>query len=77
MIDVFAEKYGAKYGKVVECLTKDRDALLAACNFPAEHRETGVKQKQRILREAADVDRVTLTRLARSNPNHARSASIR
>ncbi len=29
-IDVFAEKYGAKYDKAVECLTKDRDALAAA-----------------------------------------------
>ena len=36
-IDVFAEKYGAKYDKAVECLTKDRDALLAFYDFPAEH----------------------------------------
>ena len=36
-IDVFAEKYGAKYDKAVECLTKDRDALLALYDFPAEH----------------------------------------
>jgi putative transposase len=36
-IDVFAEKYGAKYGKAVECLTKDREALLAFYDFPAEH----------------------------------------
>ena len=36
-IDVFAEKYGAKYGKAVECLTKDSDALLAFYDFPAEH----------------------------------------
>jgi hypothetical protein len=28
-IDVFAEKYRAKYGRAVECLIKDRDALLA------------------------------------------------
>jgi transposase-like protein len=28
-INVFAEKYGAKYDKAVECLTKDREALLA------------------------------------------------
>jgi putative transposase len=37
--DVFAEKYGAKYAKAVECLTKDRDALLAFYDFPAEHWE--------------------------------------
>ncbi len=36
-IGVFAEKYGAKYAKAVECLTKDRDALLAFYDFPAEH----------------------------------------
>ena len=36
-IDVFAEKYGAKYPKAVECLTKDRQTLLAFYDFPAEH----------------------------------------
>ncbi|MEY9460301.1 hypothetical protein ABH973_000714 [Bradyrhizobium ottawaense] len=36
-IDVFAEKYRAKYGRAVECLTKDRDALLTFYDFPAEH----------------------------------------
>ena len=36
-IDVFAEKYGAKYDKAVECLTKDRETLLAFYDFPAEH----------------------------------------
>ena len=36
-IEVFAEKYCAKYGRAVECLTKDRDALLAFYDFPAEH----------------------------------------
>ncbi len=36
-IGVFVEKYGAKYPKVVDCLTKDRDALLAFYDFPAEH----------------------------------------
>ena len=36
-IDVFAEKYGAKYDKAVECLTKDRQTLLALYDFPAEH----------------------------------------
>ena len=36
-IDVFAEKYGAKYSKAVECLTKDREQLLAFYDFPAEH----------------------------------------
>jgi putative transposase len=36
-ITVFAEKYGAKYTKAVECLAKDRETLLAFFDFPAEH----------------------------------------
>ena len=36
-IDVFAEKYGAKYDKAATCLIKDRDALLTFYDFPAEH----------------------------------------
>ena len=34
---VFAEKYGIKYARAVECLTKDREALLAFYDLPAEH----------------------------------------
>ena len=33
----FVDTYGAKYPKAVECLKKDRDALLAFYDFPAEH----------------------------------------
>jgi putative transposase len=36
-IETFAEKYGAKYDKAVACLAKDREALLAFFDFPAEH----------------------------------------
>ena len=36
-ITAFAEKYAAKYAKAVACLAKDRDALLAFYDFPAEH----------------------------------------
>src|ERR1700752_291087 len=36
-IDIFAEKYGAKYDKAVECQTKDRNGLLQLYEFPAEH----------------------------------------
>ena len=36
-IEVFQEKYGAKYPKAVDCLTKDREQLLAFFDFPAEH----------------------------------------
>ena len=36
-IETFAEKYGTNYARAVECLTKDRDALLTFYDFPAEH----------------------------------------
>ena len=36
-IAVFDEKYGTKYPKAVERLTKDRTALLAFYDYPAEH----------------------------------------
>ncbi|MET4702044.1 putative transposase [Constrictibacter sp. MBR-5] len=36
-IEVFVEKYGIKYAKAAECLVKDREALLAFFDFPAEH----------------------------------------
>jgi len=32
-----SESWGVKYDKAVECLTKDRDTLLAFYDFPAEH----------------------------------------
>jgi transposase-like protein len=35
--DAFIETWGVKYEKAVECLSKDRDALLAFYDFPAEH----------------------------------------
>jgi putative transposase len=35
--DGFVAAYGVKYEKAVECLSKDRDALLAFYDFPAEH----------------------------------------
>ena len=36
-LDAFTESYGIKYDKAVDCLTKDRDTLLAFYDFPAEH----------------------------------------
>jgi len=36
-ITIFAEKYAPKYQKAVDCLVKDRTALLAFYDFPAEH----------------------------------------
>jgi len=35
--DAFVETWGVKYEKAVECLPKDREALLAFYDFPAEH----------------------------------------
>ncbi len=35
--DQFVTSYRAKYPKATECLVKDRDALLAFYDFPAEH----------------------------------------
>jgi len=36
-LDMFVDIYGTKYEKAVDCLTKDRDVLLAFYDFPAEH----------------------------------------
>jgi transposase-like protein len=36
-IGAFIETYAVKYEKAAECLKKDRDALLAFYDFPAEH----------------------------------------
>jgi len=36
-LDMFVDTYGTKYEKAVDCLTKDRDVLLAFYDFPAEH----------------------------------------
>ena len=33
----FIESYTLKYEKAAECLRRDRDALLAFYDFPAEH----------------------------------------
>ena len=37
--EAFAETYEVKYEKAVDCLTKDRDALLAFYDFPDERVE--------------------------------------
>ena len=54
-IDVFADKYGAKYEKAVACLTKDREALLAFFDFPAEHWDhlTDIKSDRERVRDGA------------------------
>src|SRR5947199_10381435 len=38
-LDVFIETYSRKYEKAAECVAKDRDALLAFYDFPAEPRK--------------------------------------
>ena len=35
--DAFVETWGVKYDKAVGCLIKDREAMLAFYDFPAEH----------------------------------------
>jgi len=35
--DAFVESYALKYAKAADCLSQDRDALLAFFDFPAEH----------------------------------------
>jgi len=35
--DLFVTTFQIKYAKAVECLTKDREAVLAFYDFPAEH----------------------------------------
>ena len=35
--DHFEERFGAKYPKAVECISKDRESLLSFYDFPAEH----------------------------------------
>ena len=37
IFDLFLDKYGIKYHKATDCLTKDREELLTFYNFPAEH----------------------------------------
>ena len=36
-LEAFVETYQVKYKRAADCLTKDRDALLAFYDFPAEH----------------------------------------
>jgi len=36
-LDLFVRAYQAKYPAAVECVLRDRDALLAFYDFPAEH----------------------------------------
>ena len=54
--DAFVETWGVKYDKAVECLIKDRDALLAFYDFPAEHwkhlRTTDVLDKRLVVSAA-------------------------
>ncbi|MBU2533691.1 MAG: transposase [Alphaproteobacteria bacterium] len=33
----FVDKHSSRYSKAVDCLTRDREALLAFFDFPAEH----------------------------------------
>jgi hypothetical protein len=78
-IDIFAEKYRAKYGRAVECLVKDREALLAFYDFPAEHwkhlRTTDEIDKSFLLRDLlfciSTGDRVAKSRARGCQPDRA------
>jgi hypothetical protein len=55
--DAFAELYGAKYDKAVECLTKDRDVLLTFYDFPAEHWKHLRTTRSRAPSQPSDIER--------------------
>ena len=57
-IDVFADKYAAKYDKAVACRTKDGEALLAFFDFAAEHWTSAhVKRDRERVRDGASSNR--------------------
>jgi len=60
-IAAFAEKYAAKYEKVVACLVKDRDALLTFYDFPAEHCDLGRNAWRANLRMSNPIESVSAT----------------
>ena len=77
--DTFAEIYGTKYDKAVECLTRDHDVLLAFYDFPAEHwkhlRTTDEIDKSFLLRDLlfwrSTGDRVAKSRARGCQPGRA------
>ena len=77
--DAFVETWGVKYEKAVECLIKDRDALLAFYDFPAEHwkhlRTTDEIDKSFLLRDLlfcrSTGDRVAKSRARGCQPGRA------
>ena len=77
--DAFVETWGVKYDKAVECLIKDRDALLAFYDFPAEHwkhlRTTDEIDKSFLLRDLlfcrSTGDRVAKSRARGCQPGRA------
>jgi putative transposase len=77
--DAFVENWGIKYDKAVECLIKDRDALLAFYDFPAEHwkhlRTTDEIDKSFLLRDLlfciSTGDRVAKSRARGRQPDRA------
>jgi len=77
--DGFIESYGVKYEKAVECLSKDREPLLAFYDFPAEHwkhlRTTDEIDKSFLLRDLllwrGTGDRVAKSRARGCQPGRA------
>lgn len=67
-LDRFTGKYGAKYDRAVSCLAKDRAALLAFYDFPAEppSQPTGCAHCMDRIKGLLAFDGSTCTRPARS-----------
>jgi putative transposase len=84
--DAFIESWGVKYDKAVECLTKDRDALLAFYDFPAEHwkhlRTTNVIEssfatvRHRTVRSKGCLSNKTALAISSSSPRLPRKTGV-
>jgi len=68
---IFAEKYAPKYDRAVDCLLRDRDALLAFFDFPAEywtHLRTSDEMDKPFLRSPAIFRPARATSWRRAEP---------
>jgi putative transposase len=84
--DAFVETWGVKYDKAVECLIKDRHALLAFYDFPAEHwkhlRTTNVIEssfatvRHRTVRSKGCLSNKTALAMIFSSPRSPRKAGV-
>ena len=68
---VFVEKHGAKYARAADCLSNDRDALLAFFDFPAKHRNY-IRTTNPIENVFATIRHRTVRTKGASSPNTAK-----